>query len=172
MCIRDRYWVMLARHKFVLSLHGNGLDTRRGWEIRVSGAIPVVVPGPLSRVYAAHCIPTVELDGGWRALGHLSSERLHALAADALALHAARQTRRDGEGYLRLAYWQAFVEAGRNGSGAVRHFLQRACAGLPRWRPKPTCAVGGCAEYADDWGGLEHASRRRPMAVESRFGRV
>ena len=43
MCIRDRFYGQLARHRFVLSPEGNGIDCYRHWEALALGAVPIVM---------------------------------------------------------------------------------------------------------------------------------
>ena len=100
-------------------------------------------------------MPTVELQGGLKALAQLTAARLAELARGALQLRA-RQGGSDRQ--VRLQYWLNFVEAGRAGPDEVRRFLQEACQALPRWTPRPVCVMEGCAPGAEDWGGLEYAA--------------
>lgn len=44
----ERYWTLLAKHKFALSPPGNGLDCHRTWEALMVGTIPVVLETPLA----------------------------------------------------------------------------------------------------------------------------
>jgi len=47
----DQYLQKLARSKFVLSPHGNGLDCHRTWEALYMGCFPVVTTSTLDKLY-------------------------------------------------------------------------------------------------------------------------
>ena len=58
-------WESYARHRFVLSAPGNGLDSHRTWEALYLGAIVIAPRSPLDRLYAGLAVVSVE---DWRAV--------------------------------------------------------------------------------------------------------
>jgi hypothetical protein len=57
---RRRLWWEKARHAFVLSPHGNGLDCHRTWESLVLGCIVIVKRSPLDPLYEGLPVVIVE----------------------------------------------------------------------------------------------------------------
>ena len=61
-----------ARHAFVISPHGRGLDCYRTWEALLMGCVPIVKRSPLDRLY--HGLPVAIVDD-WREIAPASLAR-------------------------------------------------------------------------------------------------
>lgn len=101
--LREEAWKAQAKHAFVISPHGNGLDCHRTWEALCLGCIPIVRKSPLDSLYADLPVFIVE---DW---GEVSANRLRDVFDQF-------QQRRFNRERLTLAYWMARIRAVQTGA--------------------------------------------------------
>ena len=67
---------MYAKHRFVLSPRGNGLDCHRTWEIFLLGSVVVTQTSPLDSMYLNNNLPVVIVND-YNELNNISNEQLN-----------------------------------------------------------------------------------------------
>lgn len=67
---------MYAKHRFVLSPRGNGLDCHRTWEIFLLGSVVITQTSPLDSMYLNNNLPVVIVND-YNELNNISNEQLN-----------------------------------------------------------------------------------------------
>jgi len=91
---RHHFWETLAKHRYVISPMGFGMDCHRTWETLALGSVPIV-PKEMIKLLSDHNLPAIPVEqGGWGSLKLAELEQALPAAPGAELPEA-----------LTLAYW-------------------------------------------------------------------